>query len=108
MRRIKGLQIDSVEKSGLEGYGRTLVKIANSRYCLRNTLLLKMTEATQPDFVKVTEITQDNFESQFASIKQSIDESVFVAFDMEFSGLDRSRFSKALHVDTVGVCSFFE
>ena len=107
MKRIKGLQIDSVEKSGLEGYRRTLVKIANSRFWNQNTFLLEMTEETQSSVVKVVEITQDNFESQFALIKQSIDESAFVAFDMEFSGLERSGVSKAIQVDTVGV-SFFE
>ena len=65
-----------------------------------------MTEEAQTSVVKVVEITQDNFESQFALIKQSIDESTFVAFDMEFSGLERSGVSKAIQVDTVGVSIF--
>ena len=65
-----------------------------------------MAEETQTSVVKVVEITQDNFESQFALIKQSIDESAFVAFDMEFSGLERSGVSKAIQVDTVGVSIF--
>ena len=65
-----------------------------------------MAEETQTSVVKVVEITQDNFEYQFALIKQSIDESAFVAFDMEFSGLERSGVSKAIQVDTVGVSIF--
>lgn len=67
-----------------------------------------MTEETQPHSVKVIEITQDNFDSQFGLIKQSIEESIFVAFDMEFSGLDRNGFSKAVNVDTVFECIYLK
>ena len=59
------------------------------------------------DTVKVVEITDENFESQFPDIQKTVSESIFVAFDLEFSGLELKSFHKSITVDTVCADFYF-
>lgn len=58
------------------------------------------------DCVKVVEITEENFESEFTNIQKVVHESAFVSFDMEFSGLESKSFHKSVTVDSVLFCLF--
>lgn len=60
-------------------------------------------EKEQTDLATIIEITDDNFESEFPHIQKAIFESTFVAFDMEFSGMDIHSYYKSVSVDTVVV-----
>ena len=59
------------------------------------------------DTVKVVEITDENFESQLPDIQKTVSESIFVAFDLEFSGLELKSFHKSITVDTVCADFYF-
>lgn len=51
--------------------------------------------------VEVIEVTEETFEQQLPYMQKVIFESVFAAFDMEFSGLEVKSCHKAVQVDTV-------
>ena len=55
----------------------------------------------EQNYVKVIDITDENFESEFPAIEKDVSESAFVAIDMEFSGLEKRKFNKAIEVDSV-------
>ena len=50
---------------------------------------------------KTVKVTNENFETELPIIQQTIAESAFVAFDMEFSGLDSKKTYKSVGVDSV-------
>lgn len=58
-----------------------------------------MTEALSTG--TVIEVTDENFEAEFAHIQKVIFESAFAAMDMEFTGLEAKSSHKAVSVDTV-------
>lgn len=82
----------------------------NSRFCvfLGVFILNSNTMENQEDYVKIVEITDENFEAEFPNIQKTVFESAFVAFDMEFSGLESKSYHKSVSVDSVDLilCCF--
>ena len=58
-----------------------------------------MTESQS--YGQIIEVTEENFETEFPTIKKVISECSFVSFDMEFTGLEVKSCHKGVVCDTV-------